>query len=197
MLNVKISIDNGNGKKAELEINEVNNETKLLIIQKVFNLFGVDTDVIEMTSTYQKVGDAYTSFFSQVDSMGIETKEELPQKDVDEIKKELINGLNEHKKELEITYKETRDQPEFVHTGIKIREDGTKHYRLHYKCIACNNKASHYIPEYARLTYCHKCSHKMIVYHAHPDGFPNRDTFGNFFRAGEFKDRNLSWSIKF
>lgn len=195
MLNVKISIDDGNGKKAEVEINEADSETKILIIQKVFNLFGVDTDVIEMTKTYQKVGDAYSTFFSQVNPIEEVSDNELPLKHKDDIKKELTEGLTEHKEELESTYKEVKDQPEFIRTGIKIREDGNKSYRLHYKCIACYNRGSHYIPEYAKNTWCHKCNHEMVVYPAHPDGFPSQDTFGNFFRAGDFKDWNIEWKI--
>jgi len=32
----------------------------------------------------------------------------------------------------------------------------------------------------------------MTVYPAHPDG-KSQDTFGNFFRAGDYKDWNLNW----
>jgi len=190
LLKVKISIEDDKGKRAEIELSEADNLSKLVIIQNVFNLFGIDTDVLEMTNTFNRIGKAYSSFFNQVNPIEI-TKEEI-ENISNEIKQQMIKGLTLEKEELENTYKETKDQPEYVRTGIKIRNDGTKLYRCRYQCIACWNRGTHYIHRESKRTWCHRCLHEMTVYPAHPDGV-SQDTFGNFFRAGDYKDWNLSW----
>lgn len=194
MLSVKIEINDGKGKSAKLEINESDQLSNLVIISKVFELFGINTDVFEMVDTYNKIGEAYSSFFNQVNPIEPPSKDELELKATD-AKNKLIEGLTLNKEELETAYKTTEDQPDYIRTGIKIREDGIKLYRCHYKCIACYNRGTHYIYEYSKYTYCHRCQHELLVYPAHPEGFPNRDTFGNFFRAGDFKDWNLDWKL--
>lgn len=189
MLNIKISIDDGNGKKAEIELNESDSLSKLIIVQNVFNLFGIDTDVVDMARTYNRIGKAYESFFNQVNPVE-KSKEEIQLKS-QEIQTQMIEGLTVHKDEIEETYKQTKDQPEFVTTGIKVDPDGKKRYRLRYKCPACWNAGNHYVPENSKHTWCHRCQHEMIALPAHPKGFPNQDTFGNFFRAGDFQDWNI------
>ncbi|OPH61906.1 hypothetical protein BC351_01300 [Paenibacillus ferrarius] len=190
MLNVKISIDDGKGKKAEIEISEADNLSKLVIIDKVFRLFGIDSDVFEMVDTYSKIGDAYSSFFNDVQPIEHEV---IHKTDIDknEIREQLIQGLTEDKIELENTYKTVDDQPDFVRTGIKIRDDGTKLYRLHYKCHACWNKGNHWVYEGSIRTWCHRCQHELPVSPANPIGHLTQDTFGNFYVAGDFKDRNV------
>ncbi|MBU7315956.1 hypothetical protein [Paenibacillus oleatilyticus] len=193
MLKVKISIDDGAGKKADIEINETDNLSKLVIIQNVFQLFGIDSDIMEMAKNYQRIGEAYSAFFNQIEPIEPTTINKI-ESDMNEIKEKLIQGFTENKEELETTYKETDDQPEFIRTGIREREDGTKLYRLHYKCIACWNRGNYWVYQDSKRTWCHRCQHELNVYPAHPEGFPNRDTFGNFFVAGDFKDWNLNWS---
>ena len=190
-MKVKISIDDENGRKAEIEINEADNLSKLIIIQNVFNLFGIDTDILEMTKTFNKIGKAYSEFFNQVDPIE-PSKEELERKS-NLIKQQMLDGLTLNKEELVNTYQVTDDQPEFIRTGIKIKEDDKKLYRCHYKCPACWNRGTHYIYEWSKKTFCHRCQHEMEVYPAHPEGFPHQDSFGNFFRAGDFKDWNMEW----
>lgn len=188
MLNVKISIEE-NGKKAEICLSEADNLSKLVIIQNVFNLFGIDTDVLEMTKMFNNVGKAYSDFFNQVNPIET-TKDEIETKSED-IRNQLIEGLTIHKDELEETYHATTDQPDFVYSGIKIRPDGTKTYKLHYKCEACWNTGNHYVYETSKVTWCHRCQHEMKVIPATPQGFGFRDTFGNYFVAGEFRDWNV------
>lgn len=190
MLKVKITIED-NDKHAEIELSETDNLSKLVIIQNVFNLFGISTDVLEMVSTFNKAGEAYNSFFEQVKSIEPTINSKDLESKSEQIKKQMIEGLTANKIELENTYKKTDDQPDFVITGIKIREDGTKLYRCRYLCVACWQRGTHYIYAESKHTWCHSCQHNMPVYPAHPDGFPNQDTFGNFFRAGDYKDRNL------
>lgn len=192
MLRIKITLEQDSGKKAEIEINEADNLSKLVIIQNVFNLFGINTDVLDMAKTFNRIGKAYSDFFEQVDPIEAPSPEELELKIID-TRHKLIRGLTQNKEELESTYKETNDQPDYLRTGIKIREDGIQLFRCHYYCFACFHRGTHYIYPNSKTTYCHKCQHQLKVYPAHPDGFPNRDTFGNFFRAGDYKDRNLNW----
>ncbi|ALS22092.1 hypothetical protein [Paenibacillus naphthalenovorans] len=193
MLNVKISINDGKGKEAEIEINEADSLSKLVIIDKVFRLFGIESDVFEMVDTYSKIGDAYSNFFNEVKPIEPQRidKTEIEK---NEIKEQLIKGLTENKEELESTYKETNDQPDYLITGIKIgQHDGKKRYKLRYECYACYFKGTHYVYESSKKTWCHKCRHELTIYPAHPEGFPNRDSFGNYFRAGEYQDMNLKW----
>lgn len=186
-MKVKISIED-NGRKADIEIDESDNLTKLVIIQNVFNLFGIDTDVLEMSSTFNKIGKAYSSFFNEVKP--IEANRDAVETKSEQIRNEMTKGLTLEKDELESTYKATDDQPEHIRTGIRER-DGKKLYRLHYKCPACWNKSSHWVYENSKKTWCHRCQHEMPVFTANPEGFPNRDSFGNFFRAGDFYDWNM------
>lgn len=186
LLKIKIVIENDSGLKSELTISETDNLTKLVIIQNVFNLFGVDNDILSTVETFRKTGEAYASFFSQVDPIEpkvIEVKS-------DEIKDKMIQGLAVHKDELDETYKNKSDQPSYIETGIKIDDDGTKRYRMRYKCL-CGNVGTHYIYIDSTSTFCHSCKSSMKVFPAHPENFPNTDTFGNFFRAGDYKDWNL------
>ncbi|MGM1044718.1 MAG: hypothetical protein ACQEXX_01090 [Bacillota bacterium] len=187
MLNVKISIDNGNGKKAEIELSDSDNISKLMIIQNVFNLFGVNSDMLEMTKTYDQIGKAYKSFFNEVDPVEPNTTSKEVNND---IKEDLIKSYTENNEILGNVYKEKDEQLNSIYTGIKIK-DGKQLYKLHYKCPACYNKGSHYIYHESTNTWCHRCRHEMPVSPAHPEGFPNRDTFGNYFRAGDFEDWNV------
>jgi gas vesicle protein len=190
MLNVKITIDDGSGKKAEIEISEADNLSKMLIIDNVFKLFGIDTDILSMVEDYNKIGKMYSSFFNQVESIEADALEKID-KNKNEIKDKLTQAYEDNKEEIETTYLERNDAPEFVRSGIKEDKDGTKRYRLHYKCIACWNRGSHFIFSDSKKTWCHKCQHELTVYPAHPSGFPYVDNFNNFFRAGEFYDWNL------
>lgn len=193
MLSVKIELkDEKSGKRAEIHLRESNNLEKLIIIQNVFRLFGIDTDVIDMAKTYNEIGKAYEAFFKEVNPIEPTPSEKIDSKK-EIIKNQLIKGLITEREILDDTYKSVDDQPEYLRTGIKIKDDGTKLYQCFYKCYACLNKGKHFIYKDSETTYCHNCQHILKVNPAHPNGFPNRDTFGNFFRAGDFKDNNLNW----
>lgn len=191
MLNVKISIDDGKGKKAEIELNEADNLAKLVIIQNVFNLFGIEKDLIDQVKTFDKAAQAYSQFFNETNPIEPEWTEDRIES-ID-IKQKLIESYEENKDELDVTYKEINDQAEFVRTGIKIK-DGKTLYQLRYECEACWNKGTHFVHSNSKFTWCHRCRHEMRVYSSVPSGDINdRDTFGNFFRAGEYKDMRLDW----
>jgi len=194
MLEVKISIDDGKGKKADITLKEADNLAKLIIIQQVFNLFGVDSDIVDMTNTYKKIGAAYSSFFETVDN--IENNSNSKQTiDPAEIQEDFTIAIQESKDELSNTYNSVNDnQPDYFITGIKKGEYGIDRYKLYYICEACGHKGTHYIYPYSATTWCHNCKYEMKVQHAHPT-MMERDSKGNFFRAGAYKDWSLDWQL--
>lgn len=80
------------------------------------------------------------------------------------------------------------DKPDWYHTGIKLK-DGVPHYRTRYWCQndACLKQSNQYIPLDTETVECHDCGTEMKVRPAigivQSDGIPERDRFGNFFRA--------------
>lgn len=188
-LTVKINIKDDKGKEAEIEIKETDNLAKLVIIQNVFNLFGIEKDILEQTREFEKIGKAYSAFFDKIEQLE-EKAEEAIVHNSEEIKEKMIEGLQETE-ELKEVYKAIDDQPEWVRTGIKVDPDGRKRYRCRYHCYICNQKGTHYIYEASTEVKCHSCRMHMPVKAAHPDGFPAKDTHGNFYRAGEYQD----WKI--
>lgn len=191
MLNIKISIDDGKGKTAEISLSESDNLAKLVIIQNVFKLFGIENDLIDQVKTFDKAAQAYSQFFNETNPIEPEWTESKVEP-VD-IKQKLIESYEENKDELDATYKETKDQPEHIRTGIKIK-DGKTLYQLRYACPACWNKGTHFVHLNSKSTWCHRCYHEMRIFVAHPSGDVNeRDSFGNYFRSGEYKDMRYDW----
>lgn len=192
MLNVKITIDNGNGKQAEIQLNEADNLAKLVIIQNVFSLFGIEKDLVEQVKMFDNAAKAYSEFFNETNSIEPNWNE-VKEEDSIDIKQKLIDSYEENREELEATYKETNDPTDLRVTGIKVR-DGKQLYQLRYSCPACWNKGTHFVHLNSKMTWCHRCHHEFKIYPAHPSGdISQRDSFGNFFRAGEYKDMRLDW----
>lgn len=85
------------------------------------------------------------------------------------------------------------DQPEWYATGIKIK-DGVPHYRTRYWCqnSKCNHQGNQYVPLEASETECHNCHTLMKIRPATgfvgDDGVPQRDRFGNYFRADKLAE---------
>jgi hypothetical protein len=188
-LTVKINIKDDKGKEVELELKEADNLSKLVIIQNVFNLFGINKDIFEIVKTFEQAGKAYSSFFEKVKPIENVTTEEIVH-NTEEIKQSLIEGL-QNTEELKEVYQAIEDQPEWVRTGIKTDQDGRKRYRCRYHCVICNYKANIYIFENTTEIRCYSCGMAMPVSPANPKGFPNQDTHGNFFRAGDYYDWKL------
>ena len=189
-LTVKINIKDDKGKEAELEIKETDNLSKLVIIQNVFNLFGIERVILEQVNEFEKIGKAYSNFFEKMNQQEKVTREKNVHASED-IKKQMIQGLQQTE-ELKQVYEAVDDQPEWVRTGVKVDSDGRKRYRCRYHCVICNHKGKHYIFEGSVDIKCHSCRKAMPVSSAHPEGFPNQDTHGNFYRAGEYQDWKLT-----
>ena len=189
-LSVKINIKDDKGKEAEIEIKETDELSKLVIIQNVFNLFGIERDIFEQVKEFEKIGKAYSSFFEKMNQTEQETEEKIVHKDK-EIKEQLIAGY-EDTEEIKEVYEAVDDTPVWMRTGIKEDPDGRKRYRCRYHCVICYYKGTHYIYEGSSEIKCHSCRMAMPVKPAHHEGFPKQDTRGNFYRAGEYQDWNLS-----
>ncbi|MED1789058.1 hypothetical protein P4V47_16465 [Brevibacillus laterosporus] len=193
---VKISIKDDKGKEAELELQETDSLSKLVIVQNVFNIFGIDKDILKTVKEFEKIGKAYSHFF---DNMKQE-EEQVEEKQInnEEIREQMIEGLQEiHKspENQEDQDTQTGTVPDnvvhvsdYLTTGIKEDSNGTKRYKLRYECPICMNKGVHYIYKNSTETWCHACGSKMPIKSAHKDGFPNRDSHGNFYRAGDYYD---------
>ncbi|QOS99957.1 hypothetical protein JNUCC42_04165 [Brevibacterium sp. JNUCC-42] len=188
---VKISIKDNKGKEAEIELQETDNLSKLVIVQNVVNLFGIDKDILETVNEFEKIGKAYSHFFDNMKQEEDQTEEkQIKEKSVhknEEIREKMIEGFQE------INSVNTLDQEPVVNsnfheTGIKIDADGRNRYRLRYECPICNEKGNHYVFENSVEARCHSCRIMMPVKAAHKDGFPNRDSYGNFYRAGDYHD---------
>lgn len=100
---------------------------------------------------------------------------------------ELLNN----NRSLQVPIAEVADlsnMPEWYETGIKLK-DGVPHYRTRYWCQndLCKNQGNHYVPLNATTTACHDCGLELELRPAigivGADGIPERDQFGNFFRA--------------
>lgn len=163
------------------------------ILQNVFNLFGIERDIMEQVREFEKIGKAYSSFFEKMNQQNKQepiTEEKIGHSNED-IKEQMIEGLQQTD-ELKEVYEATEDQPEWIRTGIKEDPDGRKRYRCRYHCYICNQKGTHYIFEASTEIKCHSCRMHMPVSPAHPEGFPKQDTHGNFYRAGEYQDWKLT-----
>lgn len=70
-------------------------------------------------------------------------------------------------------------------TGIKYDDEGTPRYRTRYECCMCGNRGNQYEYKENKFTKCHKCNAKLKIEHATEKGFPERDSFGNFYVAND------------
>lgn len=190
-LTVKINIKDDKGKEAEIEIKETDNLSKLVIVQNVFNIFGIDKDIFEQVKEFEKIGRVYSSFFN---SMNQDEKTREKAHNSEEIREKMIKGFQEIDEPNGGNTEENEvidDQPVWVKTGIKIDPEGRRRYKCRYHCVICNIRATHYIFEGSAEIKCHSCKAGMPVFSASPEGFPNRDTHGNYYRAGEYQDFKL------
>jgi hypothetical protein len=185
-MQIKIQIIDGD-KQANLEISDADNISKLMIIQNVFQLFGISTDILEVSKTYSKIEDLYKGFFNEMKS---EEPECEPHKDIEkleDIKEVMTETLQDN--QLQEIYTSQNENTDIWRSGTKER-DGQTVYLCHYQCLVCNHKGNHYLPKDTTEARCHSCKSTLKVYAAHPDG-ESRDNFGNWMRAGDFKDRRL------
>ncbi|MGK9485135.1 hypothetical protein [Bacillus tropicus] len=80
-----------------------------------------------------------------------------------------------------------KEETDLTHwkTGIKYDDEGTPRYRTRYECCMCGNRGNQYEYKENKFTKCHKCNAKLKIEHATKKGFPERDSFGNFYVAND------------
>lgn len=71
-------------------------------------------------------------------------------------------------------------------TGFKIDDDGTKRYKVRYKCPnnRCKTESNHFVPEGVTNVQCHECGADMKVRRATQDAELTPDPYLNFYVAG-------------
>jgi rubrerythrin len=184
-MQIKIQIVDGD-KQANLEINDADNISKLMIIQNVFQIFGISTDILEVSKTYSKIEDLYKGFFNDMKPEEPECEQvESKHEDIKEVMTETLQD-----NQLQEIYTSENENTDIWRTGTKER-DGQTVYLCHYYCSICGDRGNHYLPEGTTEVKCRSCRSSLKVYAANPNGFPERDNFGNYLRAGDFKDRRL------
>lgn len=105
------------------------------------------------------------------------------------------SNRNEQIRQNHSTYKNTVDTPTTLEQKTQnspldlfnkriIR--GVYHYQTYYVCTRCKQKGKGYIKENDKQVQCYNCHQYMKVRNATDKGFPDADTFGNVFIAGEF-----------
>ena len=176
-LTVKISIKDDKGKEADIQLQETDELSKLVIIQNVFNLFGIERDILDTIKEFDKIGKAYSNFFESMNQEEDQTITDPIQKSED-IREKMIEGLTKLEETKEDIKEETTRH--YIETGIKIDNKGKKRFRLRYECPICVNKGNHYVYEGSTETWCHSCNSRMPIKAAHKDGFPNRDSYENY-----------------
>lgn len=203
---IKVFVKNGD-KEINIELDHVDEYQKLFLIHNVFSVFGIDTDLLE---SYKQVDKIYKLFYKEMEKDREYTKP-VNQIDPVQIKQQMEDGYKEIAVGQEEVGLSSELQEEFPRkkggvvserldsrAGIK-HIDELPHYQLFYSCPneICREKRIHkskiYIPLNTEKTECQSCLEEMEVKPAHPEGFPKRDTFGNYFVAGYFRDHQLNW----
>lgn len=165
----------------KLDLQEVSELEKLVILNNVFKMMGVKDELSELVGDYIKIGKAYREFYSGIENVEPSDKKPLdlklryPKKDEDEI-------LTHVKKELDEHYPEP--YPDYYKSGI-IEEDGKKKYKCRLHC-ECGNNQNLYVETHRKNIDCPNCHKVHQVRNAKNEGFPKRDSWGNYFIAGKF-----------
>jgi hypothetical protein len=170
-------------KETELKIPSFNEENQLAIIQGLFSFFDVNVDFKEMAEIDIRTRKAYASFYKEGHTEFMETGED--------IKTQPRIGIAKKVDTIEVGIQEETKVPEEDHftTGYKIK-NGIKTYRCRYVCTKCAHRANSYITEDTKRVKCYMCSQPMKVTPATDKPFPERDSFGNFFSAGNHKQES-------
>lgn len=104
-----------------------------------------------------------------------------PEEGEEEVKE---HNVVEEEQSLDIT-----DKP-FPHSidllGVKVRKDQTYGYQTYYICPMCKNKGKRFAGQFDKFVFCHTCNFRMHKKDATDVGFPEKDSYGNYFVAGDF-----------
>lgn len=168
---MKISLKVNEHKQLDIDLNNPTELEKISIMSNVFQLMGINNKLSEMIDDFIKIGNAYKKFYNNIDN---------------------IEPSNREPMDLELRYDEekednilTEDSPDHYKSGIILETDGTKKYKCRLHC-ECNNNQNVYIEPNEKNVECPNCNKNHKVRNAKEQGFPIRDSWGNYFIAGGF-----------
>lgn len=170
-MRIYLAIDN---KELDIELDGSTQLETLSIIASVFQLMGVQDSLSEMVDDYIKIGKAYRQFYSQVDNIEPSDKEPL-QLDLKYPKGDSDSNDNVP----------ADDRPDHYKSGIIEEDNEVKKYKCRLHC-ACGNNQNVYIEPDNKHVDCPICHKVHKVRNAKKEGFPARDSWGNYFIAGAF-----------
>jgi hypothetical protein len=171
-------------KEAELSMNDVDQHSKLAMIDGIFQFLDIGINLKEMSETYIKIGQAYKTFYDPIEPEYNEAIKKIPKKKEEDPKPKV-------KKENDI--KDTfKNYPDHYVTGIKYDDNEAPLYKVRYKCPECLNQSNKYIKPRTNKIKSHCCDKLMDVSPATTHGDPKegvnpelyRDSYGNFYVAG-------------
>jgi hypothetical protein len=152
-----------------------------------FSMKGEDDKIVEMLISssfdflmHDKEAITYAEKGTEIEQPNETEKEKMEMlKEGYEIFKTDHKGLHHPKSEYKV-YTEKKD--------LSVKEiNGKKTYQTYYVCTGCNHKGKHYVPKGRIYVSCHECGKRMRVREATHGGFPEKDEFGNYYIAGDFR----------
>jgi hypothetical protein len=202
---VKVSIESKVGEvehKTNFELKEATELERVIMIQNIFKVMGVENDISSMIEDYSKIGKAYNSFFSKVDPIEAPSTEMTALKSTDAEEGSLASKLSEKLQEQNVNaeavsyskYKLAEEydkamndvvdsRPEHYRTGIK-EENNVKKYQCRSVCTCGNQQTNYIIPTQAHIN-CKSCGKRHKTRWA-KQGYLEKDSRNNFFIAGKF-----------
>ncbi|PED02900.1 hypothetical protein CN423_19355 [Bacillus cereus] len=155
--------------------------------QQGFSFINTATELVKMINQQPPEAEVHKALdlggtYKQLHESAIKTTEDKPTRKLPIVE---VNRSSFPMEEIaKITKKEEVD-PTHWKTGIKYDDEGKPRYRTRYDCCMCGNRGNQYEYEGNKFTKCHKCNAKLKIVQATKNGFPERDTFGNFYVANE------------
>ncbi|WP_088362661.1 hypothetical protein [Bacillus cereus] len=117
-----------------------------------------------------------------------ETVEETTEEAAEEKAEETTEEKDEHNCAID-GQAEHNCEHNFPHSidllGVKVRKDKTYGYQTYYICPMCKYKGKRFAGQLDKFVYCHQCNFRMSKMDA-STGFPEKDSYGNYFVAGDF-----------
>jgi ribosomal protein S27E len=174
-------------KEAELNLVEVSPEHQLALIDGVFKFLNIDVSFKEMAEVSLQTRKAYLDFFNKTNVTDFtETNEVIEEiEEIEETKEEptISIELKENAKdEKNWDIQSLEEIKPHWYTGIMVKK-GVEHFKAYYKCPSCSKKATVYVKKTDRNCRCYDCGTMMMLRPA-TDEELGRDSFGNFFHAG-------------
>lgn len=194
---VQIETNDGTNKNyAKFALDETTELERVVIVQGIFKIMGIDNQMSEMVDDYVKLGKAYNNFYSTVSNEEpIETLTEAnPISPIDTItthieaesiiKQYVEAAITEANKIDEIIPDSKTENPDHYKTGIRESPSGNR-YQCRMHCDQCKTNKTIYIKPNELRIYCKMCGKPHTVRSAKKEKM-QQDAMNNFFIAGSF-----------